>query len=85
MTFLNNQALSSLFDWLKDLDATHSEVLSDSQAEGHKNGQVTETHAESDSEMDRFLEPLTSVHCIILDWTPVNFIDSVGAKAMKSV
>ena len=67
------------------MDTTHSEVMSDSQAEGQKNGQLTETHAESDSEKDCFLEPLTSVHTIILDWTPVNFIDSVGAKSMKTV
>uniref|UniRef100_A0A3P9PDV5 Solute carrier family 26 member 5 n=1 Tax=Poecilia reticulata TaxID=8081 RepID=A0A3P9PDV5_POERE len=32
-----------------------------------------------------FLEPLSSVHSIILDWTAVNFIDSVGAKAIKQV
>uniref|UniRef100_A0A4W5R8V6 Solute carrier family 26 member 5 n=1 Tax=Hucho hucho TaxID=62062 RepID=A0A4W5R8V6_9TELE len=49
------------------------------------NGQVAETHTESDSEETRFLEPLCPVHSLILDWTPVNFIDSVGAKAIKLV
>uniref|UniRef100_A0AAZ3NRH6 STAS domain-containing protein n=1 Tax=Oncorhynchus tshawytscha TaxID=74940 RepID=A0AAZ3NRH6_ONCTS len=49
------------------------------------NGQVAETHTESDSEETRFLEPLCPVHTLILDWTPVNFIDSVGAKAIKLV
>uniref|UniRef100_A0A8C4IQS5 Solute carrier family 26 member 5 n=1 Tax=Dicentrarchus labrax TaxID=13489 RepID=A0A8C4IQS5_DICLA len=32
-----------------------------------------------------FLEPLSTVHSIILDWTAANFIDSVGAKAIKQV
>uniref|UniRef100_A0A674EP02 Solute carrier family 26 member 5 n=1 Tax=Salmo trutta TaxID=8032 RepID=A0A674EP02_SALTR len=49
------------------------------------NGQVAETHTESDSEETRFLEPLCPVHTLILDWTPVNFIDSVGAKAIKLI
>uniref|UniRef100_A0A8K9UFW4 Solute carrier family 26 member 5 n=1 Tax=Oncorhynchus mykiss TaxID=8022 RepID=A0A8K9UFW4_ONCMY len=44
---------------------------------------VAETHTESDSEETRFLEPLCPVHTLILDWTPVNFIDSVGAKVIK--
>uniref|UniRef100_A0A6Q2XHZ7 STAS domain-containing protein n=1 Tax=Esox lucius TaxID=8010 RepID=A0A6Q2XHZ7_ESOLU len=37
----------------------------------------------SDSEEAQFLEPLGPVHTLILDWTPVNFIDTVGAKAIK--
>ncbi|KAJ8007260.1 hypothetical protein DPEC_G00115700 [Dallia pectoralis] len=37
----------------------------------------------SDSEEARFLEALGPVHTLILDWTPVNFIDTVGAKAIK--
>ena len=45
------------------------------------NGQTAEASTEeSDSEMVSFLQPLSPVRCIILDWTPVNFIDSVGAK-----
>uniref|UniRef100_A0A8C9YHL5 Solute carrier family 26 member 5 n=1 Tax=Sander lucioperca TaxID=283035 RepID=A0A8C9YHL5_SANLU len=32
-----------------------------------------------------FLEPLSTVHSIILDWTPACYIDSVGAKAIKQV
>uniref|UniRef100_A0AAY4EY63 STAS domain-containing protein n=1 Tax=Denticeps clupeoides TaxID=299321 RepID=A0AAY4EY63_9TELE len=49
------------------------------------NGQVTESQTESDSEETHFLRTLCAVHSIILDFTPVNFIDSVGAKAIKSV
>uniref|UniRef100_A0A3B4UZJ6 Solute carrier family 26 member 5 n=1 Tax=Seriola dumerili TaxID=41447 RepID=A0A3B4UZJ6_SERDU len=39
----------------------------------------------SASEQSIFLNPPSTVHFIILDWTPVNFIDSVGAKAIKQV
>lgn len=52
--------------------------------EEQKNGQLEDKH-ESDTEEARFLEPLSSVHFIILDWTSANFIDSVGAKAIKQV
>uniref|UniRef100_A0AAY4EY70 STAS domain-containing protein n=1 Tax=Denticeps clupeoides TaxID=299321 RepID=A0AAY4EY70_9TELE len=58
-----------------------SQVLLDVQG----NGQVTESQTESDSEETHFLRTLCAVHSIILDFTPVNFIDSVGAKAIKSV
>uniref|UniRef100_A0A8C1XAQ7 Solute carrier family 26 member 5 n=1 Tax=Cyprinus carpio TaxID=7962 RepID=A0A8C1XAQ7_CYPCA len=51
----------------------------------YTNGQMNENHTESDSEDDFFLQRLTPIHTIILDFTPVNFIDSVGAKCIKSV
>uniref|UniRef100_A0A8C7NZ92 Solute carrier family 26 member 5 n=1 Tax=Oncorhynchus mykiss TaxID=8022 RepID=A0A8C7NZ92_ONCMY len=71
-----------------ELGVTHEVVAgggSQNHLEGQGNGQVAETHTESDSEETRFLEPLCPVHTLILDWTPVNFIDSVGAKAIKLV
>lgn len=57
------------------------EVLDDALS----NGQVTEAQTESDAEKVRFLQPLCPVHSIILDFTPVNFMDTVGAKAIKAV
>ncbi|TRY56757.1 hypothetical protein DNTS_018900 [Danionella cerebrum] len=51
----------------------------------YTNGQMTESHTESESEDDFFLQRLTPIHSIILDFTPVNFVDSVGAKTIKSV
>ncbi|XP_067420605.1 prestin [Emydura macquarii macquarii] len=36
-------------------------------------------------ELEHFMEPVTDVRCIILDFTPVNFMDSVGSKMLKSV
>ncbi|XP_053506099.1 prestin [Ictalurus furcatus] len=61
------------------------EVVDESQTEveSQVNGRLAE--AESDTEEDRFLQPLCPVHSIILDLTSVNFMDSVGAKAIKSV
>ncbi|XP_054911559.1 prestin [Poeciliopsis prolifica] len=50
-----------------------------------KHGELEDKHGEPTSEEAVFLEPLSSVHSIVLDWTAVNFIDSVGAKAIKQV
>lgn len=50
-----------------------------------KNGQLQDKRHESDTEDATFLQPLGAVHSIILDWTSANFIDSVGAKAVKQV
>lgn len=50
------------------------------------NGQAAEASTEeSDSDAVTFLEPLSPIHTLILDWTPVNFIDSVGAKVIKTL
>ncbi|XP_060759483.1 prestin [Neoarius graeffei] len=61
------------------------EVVDEAQTrvEFHVNGQIAE--AESDSEEERVLQLLCPVHSIILDLSSVNFMDSVGAKAIKSV
>ncbi|MCJ8742956.1 hypothetical protein PDJAM_G00088220 [Pangasius djambal] len=67
-----------------ELGVSHDVVdEAQTQVESHINGQIAE--AESDSEEDRFLQPLCPVHTIILDLSSVNFMDSVGAKAIKSV
>uniref|UniRef100_A0AAX7SLK1 STAS domain-containing protein n=1 Tax=Astatotilapia calliptera TaxID=8154 RepID=A0AAX7SLK1_ASTCA len=47
------------------------------------NGQFGDRHG--DSEEAVFLEPFSTVHSIILDWTSATFIDSVGAKAIRQV
>lgn len=67
----------------KDEAVTH-EVLSQSHvAVDQKNGQFGDRHG--DSEEAVFLEPFSTVHSIILDWTSATFIDSVGAKAIRQV
>lgn len=54
-------------------------------AEDQKNGQFGDRHGDSASEEAVFLEPFSTVHSIILDWTSATFIDSVGAKAIRQV
>uniref|UniRef100_A0A8C2DY13 STAS domain-containing protein n=1 Tax=Cyprinus carpio TaxID=7962 RepID=A0A8C2DY13_CYPCA len=70
-----------------ELGVTHEVVAGPKKQMDHvyNNGQMNENHTESDSEDDFFLQRLTPIHTIILDFTPVNFIDSVGAKCIKSV
>ncbi|XP_073429733.1 prestin isoform X1 [Dendrobates tinctorius] len=36
-------------------------------------------------ELEYFMNPIINTHSVILDFTPVNFIDSVGVKALKSI
>ncbi|XP_056132589.1 prestin [Lampris incognitus] len=61
------------------------EVVSWDDAEEHGNSSVAEKHSQSDLEEAVFLDSPGSTHSIILDWTSVNFLDSVGAKAVKAV
>ncbi|KAM8972106.1 prestin [Pelodytes ibericus] len=51
-----------------------------------KNGSADRNlHNSPSEELEYFMTPVINVHSIILDFTPVNFIDSVGAKTLKSV
>uniref|UniRef100_A0AAX7VE92 STAS domain-containing protein n=1 Tax=Astatotilapia calliptera TaxID=8154 RepID=A0AAX7VE92_ASTCA len=77
----NSNRSSPLKICAKDEAVTH-DVLSQSHvAEDQKNGQFGDRHG--DSEEAVFLEPFSTVHSIILDWTSATFIDSVGAKVIK--
>uniref|UniRef100_A0A8P4GIL9 Solute carrier family 26 member 5 n=1 Tax=Dicentrarchus labrax TaxID=13489 RepID=A0A8P4GIL9_DICLA len=69
----------------KEQSVTHEVLSINHVAEEQTNGQLGDRHSESDLEEAVFLEPLSTVHSIILDWTAANFIDSVGAKAIKQV
>ncbi|XP_064199511.1 prestin isoform X1 [Anguilla rostrata] len=64
-----------------EMGVTHEVV---GREEPQKNGHVLEADSDSEETL-MFLEPLNAVHSIVLDFSPVNFIDSVGAKAVKSV
>ncbi|XP_014905069.1 prestin [Poecilia latipinna] len=66
-------------------DATEEVVPQSQEMQEVRNGELEAKHSEPTSEAAVFLEPLSPVHSIILDWTAVNFIDSVGAKAIKQV
>lgn len=69
----------------KEEGVTHEVLSQNHVADEQRNGQLEDGRGETDLEEAVFLEPLTSVHSIVLDWTPVSFIDSVGAKAIKQV
>ncbi|KAM3858855.1 prestin [Diretmus argenteus] len=66
-----------------DKDGKYEVLLAEQQQEQQqqRNGQL----AGSDSEEVVFIEAPGHAHSIILDWTPVTFVDSVGAKAVKLV
>ncbi|XP_070847976.1 prestin isoform X1 [Chaetodon trifascialis] len=69
----------------KEQGVTHEVLSQKHMTEEQRNGQLEDRHSESDLEEAVFLEPLSTVHSIILDWTSASFIDSVGAKAIKQV
>uniref|UniRef100_A0A665UBI0 STAS domain-containing protein n=1 Tax=Echeneis naucrates TaxID=173247 RepID=A0A665UBI0_ECHNA len=77
----------SFFDWFQfQKQGVTSEIVSNNHLmEEQRNCQSGEVHSVSDSEQSVFLKPPGDVTSIILDWTPVNFIDTVGAKAIKQV
>uniref|UniRef100_A0A674H0H8 Solute carrier family 26 member 5 n=1 Tax=Taeniopygia guttata TaxID=59729 RepID=A0A674H0H8_TAEGU len=51
------------------------------------NGKLEDSSVQdmSPDEHEHFVEPKSSIHSLILDFTPVNFVDSVGAKTLKSI
>ncbi|KAL8219292.1 UNVERIFIED_CONTAM: hypothetical protein K2H54_017921 [Gekko kuhli] len=53
------------------------------------NGKVSATEAttqnSSPDELEHFMKPGINIHSIILDFSPVNFVDSVGVKTLKSI
>ncbi|KAF7228893.1 prestin [Nothobranchius furzeri] len=69
----------------KDKTVTHEVVPQTEEAREQRNGELEDKRSESTSEEAVFLEPLSPVRSIILDWTTASFIDSVGAKAIKQV
>uniref|UniRef100_A0A1A7WSC6 Solute carrier family 26, member 5 n=1 Tax=Iconisemion striatum TaxID=60296 RepID=A0A1A7WSC6_9TELE len=69
----------------KDKEVTHEVVPHSEEVQEQRNGELEDKRSESTSEEAIFLEPLSPVRSIILDWTTASFIDSVGAKAIKQV
>ncbi|XP_022604963.1 prestin [Seriola dumerili] len=78
----SNNSPSKICVKYKKEEVTHEVVSYNNMAEEQRNGNRCSMSA---SEQSIFLNPPSTVHFIILDWTPVNFIDSVGAKAIKQV
>ncbi|CAB1415104.1 unnamed protein product [Pleuronectes platessa] len=69
----------------KNQEVSH-EALSDNHLlEEHRKGPSGDRSADSNTEEVVHLKSPSTVHSIVLDWTPVSFVDSVGAKAIKQV
>ncbi|KAM3910319.1 prestin-like [Leptodactylus fuscus] len=69
--------------------AVKHELMNDDSATDSgnvKNGSADRNLQNSPSEeFEYFMSPVSNTHSIILDFTPVNFIDSVGVKTLKSI
>ncbi|XP_069621213.1 prestin [Ranitomeya imitator] len=68
--------------------AVKHELIDDPAADSGnvKNGSADRNlHNSPSEELEYFMSPIINTHSVILDFTPVNFIDSVGVKALKSI
>ncbi|XP_056429485.1 prestin isoform X1 [Hyla sarda] len=69
--------------------AVKHELMNDDPAKESgnvKNGSADiNLHNSPSEELEYFMNPVITTHSIILDFTPVNFIDSVGVKTLKSI
>ncbi|KAM4749658.1 prestin [Rhinophrynus dorsalis] len=63
----------------------NDEPIKDLSANGKNGLSDRNLHDTPSEELEYFMTPVINIHTIILDFTPVNFIDSVGAKTLKSV
>ncbi|KAJ1161846.1 hypothetical protein NDU88_002327 [Pleurodeles waltl] len=71
-----------------EMGAKHELINEETFTKLPENGQsASETQFSNtpSEELEHFMKPGTNIHSIILDFTPVNFIDSVGVKTLKSV
>ncbi|XP_073336919.1 prestin [Pagrus major] len=81
----NNSTPLKICAKYEEQGVTHEVLSHNNVVEEQRNGQLEDRHSESDLEEAVFIEPLCTVHTIILDWTSASFIDSVGAKAIKQI
>ncbi|XP_057877879.1 prestin [Melospiza georgiana] len=81
----NEQRKKAVLKLTNDVEAgVKHEIASDDLP---VNGKFADSsvHDMSPEEHEHFVEPKSDIHSLILDFTPVNFVDSVGAKALKSI
>ncbi|XP_017294236.2 prestin [Kryptolebias marmoratus] len=69
----------------EDETVTHEVLAPSPDVQEQKNGELEDRRVDSASEEAVFLQPLSPVRSIVLDWTTASFIDSVGAKAIKQL
>ncbi|XP_026532999.1 prestin [Notechis scutatus] len=84
---LDEQQKKAVLKLTNDVD--HSMKHEVMQDEVSLNGKFSAAEAtpqdSSPEELEHFMIPGSNVHSIILDFSPVNFVDSVGAKALQSI
>ncbi|XP_034433773.1 prestin isoform X1 [Hippoglossus hippoglossus] len=69
----------------KNQEVSHEVSSNNHLLEEHRNVPSGDSRAETNTEEVVYLKSPSTVHSIVLDWTPVSFVDSVGAKAIKQV
>ncbi|MGH0149431.1 UNVERIFIED_CONTAM: hypothetical protein FKN15_033419 [Acipenser sinensis] len=72
----------------QEMGVKHELMDGETRTDLVRNGQFVTANGDGETDCEQslsFLDRLTGVHSIILDFTPVTFIDSVGAKALKSI
>ncbi|KAG2460331.1 S26A5 protein, partial [Polypterus senegalus] len=84
-----DQKRKSIVKLTKDMEMSVKHELVDEgiHEDIQSNGQCAkeENHCLETDETQIFLDSLTHIHYIILDFTPAIFIDSVGTKTLKSI
>ncbi|XP_058046550.1 prestin isoform X1 [Ahaetulla prasina] len=84
---LDEQQKKAVLKLTNDVD--HSMKHEVMQDEVSLNGKFSAAEATpqdvSPGELDHFMTSGSNIHSIILDFSPVNFVDSVGAKALQSI
>ncbi|KAH0616480.1 hypothetical protein JD844_027605 [Phrynosoma platyrhinos] len=84
---LHEHKKKAVLKMTNDMDnSVKHEVMNDELPLNGKSSVAEATTQESSpDELERFMKPVTSIHSVILDFSPVNFVDSVGVKALKSI
>ncbi|XP_010009181.1 PREDICTED: prestin [Nestor notabilis] len=84
---LKKQAVLKLVNSTNDVEANVKHEIANDELP--VNGKFASADAgvqdTSPDEHEHFVEPKANIHTLILDFAPVNFVDSVGAKTLKSI
>ncbi|XP_069833952.1 prestin isoform X1 [Dendropsophus ebraccatus] len=74
----NDVEMAVKHELMNDDPITESGNVKNGSADGNLHNSPCE-------ELEYFMNPVITTHSVILDFTPVNFIDSVGVKTLKSI
>uniref|UniRef100_A0A8C5R0B1 Solute carrier family 26 member 5 n=1 Tax=Leptobrachium leishanense TaxID=445787 RepID=A0A8C5R0B1_9ANUR len=80
-----NNSLTNDVEMAVKHELMDDEPITDISINGKNGSADGNLHNSPSEELEYFMSPAINVHCIVLDFTPVNFVDSVGAQTLKSV